>query len=43
MTDLNSSNGTFFDGERITKHVVKDGDTVQFGNEKVTFRFSDPG
>jgi hypothetical protein len=43
VTDLGSSNGTFYDGERITKHVVKDGDTVQFGNEKVTFRFSDPG
>lgn len=43
VTDLNSSNGTFFNGERIMKHVVNDGDTVQFGNEKVTFRFSDPG
>jgi hypothetical protein len=43
VTDLGSSNGTFFDGERITKHLVKDGDTVQFGNEKVTFRFTDPG
>ncbi|MDP3233531.1 MAG: FHA domain-containing protein [Myxococcales bacterium] len=43
ITDLNSSNGTFFNGERIMKHTVNDGDVVQFGNEKVTFRFTDPG
>ncbi len=43
VTDLNSSNGTFFNGERIMKHTVSDGDVVQFGNEKVTFRFTDPG
>lgn len=43
ITDLNSSNGTFFNGERIMKHTVSDGDVVQFGNEKVTFRFTDPG
>jgi hypothetical protein len=42
ITDLNSSNGTFFNGERITSHTVCDGDVVQFGNEKVTFRFTDP-
>jgi hypothetical protein len=42
ITDLNSSNGTFFNGVRITKHTVNDGDVVQFGNEKVTFRFSSP-
>lgn len=43
VTDLNSSNGTFFNGERVMRHVVNDGDVVQFGNEKVTFHFSDPG
>ncbi|MBL8922378.1 MAG: FHA domain-containing protein [Myxococcaceae bacterium] len=42
VTDLNSSNGTFFNGERIMKHVVSDGDVVQFGNENVTFLLSDP-
>jgi pSer/pThr/pTyr-binding forkhead associated (FHA) protein len=43
ITDLNSPNGTFFNGERIMKHTVNDGAVVQFGNEKVTFRFTDPG
>lgn len=42
VTDLNSSNGTFFNGERIMKHVVNDGDVVQFGNENVTFLLTDP-
>ncbi len=42
VTDLNSSNGTFFNGERISRHEVQDGDVVQFGNELVRFRFSDP-
>ena len=42
VTDLNSSNGTFFNGERVMRHVVNDGDVVQFGNEKVTFRFTEP-
>ncbi|MBE2248755.1 MAG: FHA domain-containing protein, partial [Myxococcus sp.] len=43
ITDLESSNGTFFNGERVMKHVVSDGDVVQFGNEQVTFHFNDPG
>jgi hypothetical protein len=42
VTDLNSSNGTFFNDERVMKHVVSDGDVVQFGNEKVTFFLTDP-
>ncbi len=42
VTDLNSSNGTFFNGQRVMKHQVNDGDVVQFGNEKVTFRLTEP-
>lgn len=42
VTDLNSSNGTFFNGERVMRHAVNDGDVVQFGNEKVKFCFTDP-
>jgi hypothetical protein len=42
VTDLNSSNGTFFNGQRVMKHIVSDGDVVQFGNEKITFRLTDP-
>lgn len=42
VTDLSSSNGTYFNGERIERHLVSDGDVVQFGNEKVAFHFSPP-
>ncbi|MCG8462024.1 MAG: FHA domain-containing protein [Holophagales bacterium] len=31
LTDLGSSNGTFVNEQRITKHVLSLGDAVQFG------------
>jgi diguanylate cyclase (GGDEF)-like protein len=39
MEDLNSSNGTFVNGERITTCELRNGDTVQLG-PRVSFRFS---
>ncbi len=43
VNDLKSSNGTFFNGERIMVHDVADGDEVTFGSEAVRFRFAQPG
>lgn len=42
LNDLNSSNGTFFEGERITARELSDGDEVTFGNEAVRFHLSAP-
>lgn len=39
LEDLNSSNGTFLNGERITSCDLRNGDTVQLG-PRVSFRFS---
>jgi diguanylate cyclase (GGDEF)-like protein len=39
LEDLNSSNGTFVNGERITSCELRNGDTVQLG-PRVSFRFS---
>jgi hypothetical protein len=36
--DLNSSNGTLINGKRISDAVLTDGDLVQFGRIKFTFR-----
>ena len=30
--DLNSTNGTYHNGERISSHVLRDGDTIQIGS-----------
>jgi diguanylate cyclase (GGDEF)-like protein len=40
--DLNSSNGTFVNGERITSRRLQNGDTVQLG-PRVCFRFTVAG
>jgi predicted component of type VI protein secretion system len=37
LTDLNSRNGTFVDGERIGTHVLVSGDTFEIGSS--SFRF----
>jgi hypothetical protein len=42
LNDLGSSNGTFFNGERIESRVLLDGDEVTFGNEVVRFFVSEP-
>jgi len=40
IVDLNSSNGTFVNGEQITKRVLKPGDEISIGT--VSLRFDDP-
>jgi diguanylate cyclase (GGDEF)-like protein len=44
LEDLESANGTFVQGTRVTTHALADGDVVQFG-PRVVFRYSvtDPG
>jgi len=37
FTDLNSSNGSFFNELRIKKHVFANGDTIRVGNTLLTF------
>jgi len=32
IEDLNSSNGTYINGQRIEKHILRPGDTLQVGN-----------
>ena len=32
VTDLNSTNGTFVNDQRVSKQRVADGDTIRFGN-----------
>lgn len=39
IEDLNSANGTFVQGERITKQKLNDGDQIQFGPAAI-FRYS---
>jgi predicted component of type VI protein secretion system len=39
LTDLNSRNGTFMNnGERMTQHVLEDGDIVRLGRVRMCFR-----
>ena len=38
LSDLNSTNGTFVNGKRISKQFLRDGDEVKVG--AVSFRFS---
>jgi predicted component of type VI protein secretion system len=39
LTDLNSRNGTFMNnGERVTQHVLEDGDVLRIGRVRVCFR-----
>ena len=40
IVDLNSSNGTFVNGEKITKRILKPGDVIEIGVVKM--RFEDP-
>lgn len=37
LTDRNSSNGTFVNGEPIRSHVLNDGDQIQLGNTLLLF------
>ena len=38
IEDLNSTNGTYVNGQRISRRTLKDGDLVMLG--KTEFRFS---
>jgi len=40
VVDLNSSNGTFVNGSKVTKHQLEPGDEIQIG--VVVLRFEDP-
>jgi|YelNatPaOPRAMG01_1025707.scaffolds.fasta_scaffold120178_2 diguanylate cyclase (GGDEF)-like protein len=35
LTDLGSTNGTYFNGVRITEHILKDGDKIQIGSTTI--------
>lgn len=39
IIDLGSTNGTYFNGTRITEHILKDGDKIQIGSTTI-FKFS---
>jgi two-component system cell cycle response regulator len=42
IVDLNSTNGTFCNGERVDKHVLRDGDKIQIGTTTIIkFSFQD--
>ncbi len=38
ITDNNSTNGTYVNGERITQKLLSDGDAIQFGTNGITAR-----
>lgn len=37
IVDLNSSNGTFVNGEKITKRILKNGDEISIGTVRILF------
>jgi type II secretory pathway predicted ATPase ExeA len=37
VTDLNSTNGTFVNGKRIKKRILRDGDAIQIGHHRLTY------
>src|SRR4030066_163397 len=38
VQDLNSTNGTFVNNKRISKHHLDDGDVITIGNHSLTYR-----
>lgn len=40
ITDLNSSNGTYFDGERIERHAIEGTETFRFAKDGPLVRFA---
>lgn len=38
LRDLNSTNGTWFQGQKITERVLQDGDTVRIGGVRMVFK-----
>src|SRR6187402_3464553 len=43
LRDLQSSNGTHVNGERIGERELRDGDIVRIGNTLLIFRYEPPG
>lgn len=41
LVDLHSTNGTFLNGERISKAFLQEGDKIQIGNTTLKFTFQD--
>jgi len=37
LEDLESTNGTFVNSERITKHLLKNGDLISIGQHQLKF------
>ena len=42
IVDLNSSNGTFVNGEKITKRILKNGDEISIGTVRILFELPEP-
>ncbi|MFQ5817887.1 MAG: FHA domain-containing protein [Terriglobia bacterium] len=40
LVDLDSLNGTFVNSQRITRHILRDGDVVQVGKHSLVFQLS---
>ncbi|MBI3965263.1 MAG: cyclic nucleotide-binding domain-containing protein [Chloroflexi bacterium] len=38
LEDLGAANGTFVNGQKVDRHALSDGDVVQFGEARLTFR-----
>ena len=38
IEDLHSTNGTYLNGKRITKHTLHDGDEIRLGKQCLTFK-----
>ncbi|HEX5135569.1 MAG TPA: FHA domain-containing protein [Planctomycetota bacterium] len=41
IVDLNSSNGTFVNGEKITKRILKNGDEISIGTVRLLFELAE--
>ena len=42
VVDLNSSNGTRVNGDKVTRHELRDGDEIQLGDQRVRFKLGAP-
>ncbi len=42
LVDLESEGGTYVNNERITKHMLKDGDIIRVGKHTLNFKFEPP-
>src|ERR1700741_4375503 len=43
IADLGSTNGTYVNGVHVTEHILKDGDRIELGKDRIPLLFtSDP-